>query len=444
MSGTADMEVIHPTSDPVVQENITPDEVSSLPPASKSSLGTPPPIQQELRDTYAPPMPVSADPSVPDPTSLPPSPARVSVDLDDVPGSRKPELGADDADTPELDDTSDPVPSLNVKALQSSSSGLFTPGAGSVPDSPKEQIEAENASHQEDFVGVEQQSITAPLLDAPDLDTLARHPLVDSSTNEDDSLENTKPPSTSETGVTLSPSASHPSFAKTDSSEPHQYPIQSNATPPLLHGYPSGSTVVMTRKMSDHILHSDPYPYSLSTPGMQFTEPESIIPTGLQREPQDVSNILVSTKDTDVPSQDGLTSLDDTNRRHSSPLPDEVSSRKVSEPLREEPAVDAREATEHEGDAGVETPFLTQETRQHDSEKDAPDVTDQNADLGGEVHPEIASTSALAQRKDSAKEVEEVDPFTLMGNGSVPAPSPLHERTSEDENKAVAKIQVNE
>ena len=250
------------------------------------------------------PMPVSADPNVPDPTDRPtsvnyiaPSPVRtpMMLTLPGTPAILLSPVGTPGRPTP----VSMPVPgsvlgSAVLRAVQllqsqsaNSASGLFTPanGSGSLPDTPSNQqsradtpevvVDVSRTVVAQDALSVpvnsegslDDRTTATPREGSPDIDEAASNggEMMDLSDKVVDQTR-TEPSSPEEATaghdeVMTAPSRPLPEDTGTPTSRGK---LHSNNRPTPIQ---SAMSVVYCSEPTTPILHADPYPYSLSTPG---------------------------------------------------------------------------------------------------------------------------------------------------------------------------------
>ena len=235
------------------------------------------PTRRGTREMYnGIPMPISADPNVPDPTSqFNDSSGSLVPMILSLPGT--PSLVLSPAGSPGVPTpVSVPVPTAILKVMQmqqslsaNSASGLFTPANGSEsgPGTPNQQPDGTETSDIEDSSSKDKppkDSLSVPL--TVEIENDGKGQMVDHP-GTDEVLSN---------GQTLSPEIrveeslepQEPDHPGVLSSPEHWLNTEANRhsrdlSPPLL-------PIVHRPEPTTPTLHSDPYPYSLSTPGSGF------------------------------------------------------------------------------------------------------------------------------------------------------------------------------
>lgn len=363
------------------------------------------------------PMPVSADPSVPDPTSRPHTPIHGPPILN-TPGT--PTFNLSPAVTPgdgRLTPVSLAVPASISKVLQvqqsvaeMSSSGLFTPGAVSAPDSPEQSIEAIQEEGTP-FIPVEDSATSeSPFviqaISPSELEMATPVQKDDPTSDNAFALEQS-----GDVGQIIgSEIANSESIASVHPVDPSPVEHTSEAKPRLLHRSPAvpfGETVVMTRKSTDPILFADPYPYSLSTPGTEFMDQTK----DLQEDPSDEEN------DNSLSSASTAQGKEHSETTVTSPEHDEKVDSDILSHLDSRPSLDPETRDTTPDNQGTPTRSLGNDDDAGTKRKMPSGINDHD----------------VLQVEHAEDVVDEVDPFTLMGNDSAVAPGTIDDSTSSED-----------
>jgi hypothetical protein len=257
------------------------DDQSPKPPKTLNPMDHPnsSPAREARGEMYhGVPMPISANPNVPDPTIQPapvdesPSSHHAPIILS-LPGT--PSIMLSPVGTPGLPmPISVPVPSAVLKAMHkqqalgtASMSGLFTPAGGSdsQPGTPDQQCDEENALEAGDSHPVNVSSAESPPLAMTDIsidstDGAVGHSAIEEATTKREDLS-----SAAQVEMPLaSPKADHLDAISSVHSRSPSPQFVSPFSVPAFH-QPDSTTPT---------LHPDPYPYSLSTPGSSFVLPD--------------------------------------------------------------------------------------------------------------------------------------------------------------------------
>ncbi|TFK44886.1 hypothetical protein BDQ12DRAFT_673754 [Crucibulum laeve] len=361
------------------------------------------------------PMPVSANPSIPDPTETTEAPSRARpprlVSLPGTPTFMLSPVGTPGSGVPTP--VSIAVPQSVLNALKQHAhiqrgegqGGLFTPGEPS--DAITQEI-LQEVVHDEEL-NSEENSLEEVVEEVVDDEaqhdemkeaTKVPHEAIPPSGHSTDG--SSKMPSTDASQVAAAAFALAESLPK-PLSLPHRTPSSSL--------YPSKVTM---HKSTDPILHSDPYPYSLSTPGSGFfdTLKEEESDEGTE---QDNSMSSASTLDRDRDEDED----------------------KVPDNTLEDADLDDLEfqyPTASDDDIGTVPSAIEPPAGLHSSSNIA-DVEDKDAD--GELDPEFIDEDIITQTPPSQPVIDvmqEEDPFKLMGTDSTVAPGPVEEGGSSEAN----------
>ncbi|KAL0955769.1 hypothetical protein HGRIS_001984 [Hohenbuehelia grisea] len=278
---------------------------------------------------------------------------------------------------------------------------------------------------------------------------------------------------TSATGLTrpstpITPSVTHPPslFAPMEGMPSPIAPIHTtdpahsaNSHPPVLsspvseyHNTNAGDThggMILTRKSTDPILHADPYPYSLSTPGAGLLDASQ---SDDEQDSPDVSMSSNSTQETSSSDSKEGADMDpkaDAQSDAEESGDDDVLSqnnelRYPSEPMLPMPSTQSGSATqaddaESSPDLGIED--LVDEDTDADGEVD-PDFIDESSPMSTTTTPYTLSIAPTKENSPVAGAVSDVqrelatpvidpatetDPFKLMGDDSTVAPGEVSE-----------------
>ena len=376
------------------------------------------------------PMPISADPTVPDPTSRPNTPPRPLILS--MPGT--PTFLLSPADTPgsgRPTPVSVPVPASILKALQlqqsqsrMTMSGLFTPGAATAsgPGTP-DGLSGESLQGEDDVVVPRREAEHEDQLLAEELTVNGKGAHVASQVEtsehvfDDVKMGSSYPPAVA-AGVPVE-------------SVPYPKPSLRLGSPTI--SYPMN--VVLTRKPTDPILYSDPYPYSLSTPGSDFLDPTKDGHDELSEEENELDNSISSSsttldkelEDKDVENQLGNLSNDN--------LEDDAEDLELWYPSDSDTRNDV---STKKGNSNFVVPQVAQPPAE--SGLVGGEDTGADGDMDPDfVEPDISVSEALHQHPDFVAQTEE-DPFKLMGNDSTVAPSAVEDDGSSSDSKNEAEM----
>lgn len=389
------------------------------------------------------PMPISADPSVPDPTSRPHTPLSRGTLILSVPGTPSSVLGpvgtpgAGGRPTP----NSVPVHASVLRALQvhqpkpwaSSGSGLFTPAAGGSSESATPERMSSRAESDETIAAVgsgqefqqvdddddrlgrqEEAEIVAP--DAQSM--LAEMEPTEQTIGEPSLRAEVSSAPVVETAAVEAPHVEDDPYTITRTmpgaipglpersnvidrvdppggEDPQFKPPLPSRTPAI----PYSTKVVMTRKSTDPILFADPYPYSLSTPGPPDSDENAKEEASEEEteQEQDTSASSSSTVEKDLEEHQGGHML---GRLGGANDPE---------------------------DPNLKTPpeIITSQERSATARPSAADPVYNDTDADGELDPDFIHLHPATQPTHSQSEADpetEVDPFKLMGTHSTVAP----------------------